>query len=425
MFTKLRSYLAAASVALALGGGVLGMLLAPAALQAQPYPTNNPTYSPNPLLPPTLIPTAQGSSFPFLLNGTETIYVRVFGAPSGLSAYIQGTTERVSGVGQPVAQTVTISNASPAVVTAAAHGLSVNQAVVFTTTGALPAGLTAGTTYYVIPAGFTTGAYEVALTPGGTAINTTNAGSGTHTATANAPFWSNLPVDKVGGPLALGAPRQTQINSAGLYRINIGGYSQVRLNVQALTSGVTYFDAAAGPGLTFVTTAPNLRNSYSAAAQIATGATNHFLVLPGNATTTVRVTGVICSGRATLSVTLGFTAEVDSTADTGDAGTALASTPHDSNNPAAASVALSHTTSPTPGALVGLIGAGAIHLGNVLDSATAFPTPTEFKLEFGTRAWEQEIVLRGATQSFSLNSNAAFGGGGIVGCRITWTEELN
>jgi hypothetical protein len=368
-----------------------------------------------------VITPAQGSSFPFMTNGVSTIYIRIFGAPSGLSAYVQGTTERApgAGLGQAVAQTVTISNASPAVFTQAGHGLSVNQAVVFTTTGVLPAGLTAGTTYFVIPAGFTTGAYEVALTPGGTAINTSNAGSGTHTATSNAPFWSTLAVDKVGGPLAVGAPRQTQINTAGLYRVNVSGYAQVRLNVQALTSGVTYFDAVAGVGTAFVTTAPNLRNTYSAAAIIGTGATSHFLVLPGNATTTVRVTRVACSGAAAAALNLRISAEL-SAADTGDAGTALTSTPHDSNNPAAASVVLTHTTSPTPGALIGLVRAADVMLGTV---ATINPTFLEWT--FGTRPWEQEIVLRGVNQLFSLDSSVAFGGSAAVGCDITWTEELN
>ncbi len=45
--------------------------------------------------------------------------------------------------------TVTITIASPAVVTLANHGLSNNEMVTFSTTGALPTGLTAGTEYFV------------------------------------------------------------------------------------------------------------------------------------------------------------------------------------------------------------------------------------------------------------------------------------
>lgn len=78
--------------------------------------------------------------------------------------------------------TVTISNASPAVVTWTAHDLQAGQEVKFATTGSLPTGLTAGTTYYVISAGLTANTFEVSATLGGAAINTSSAGSGTHTA---------------------------------------------------------------------------------------------------------------------------------------------------------------------------------------------------------------------------------------------------
>jgi hypothetical protein len=80
-------------------------------------------------------------------------------------------------------QTCTISNASPAVVTLSSHGLIAGDPVQFTTTSALPTGLSTGTTYYVISAGLTSGAFEVSATLGGSAINTTGAGSGTHSVT--------------------------------------------------------------------------------------------------------------------------------------------------------------------------------------------------------------------------------------------------
>lgn len=77
-----------------------------------------------------------------------------------------------------------ISNASPAVFTLVAHGLSIGDAIVLSTTGGLPTGLVVGTVYYVIAAGFTANAFEVSLTVGGTAINTSSAGAGTHSFTA-------------------------------------------------------------------------------------------------------------------------------------------------------------------------------------------------------------------------------------------------
>lgn len=80
------------------------------------------------------------------------------------------------------ASTVTISNASPAVVTWAAHGLSNGDPVAFSTTSALPAGLTADVTYYVTAKA--AGTFQLAATPAGVPIGTTTAGSGTHTASA-------------------------------------------------------------------------------------------------------------------------------------------------------------------------------------------------------------------------------------------------
>lgn len=76
----------------------------------------------------------------------------------------------------------TISIASPGVVTWANHGLNVTDPVVFTTTGALPTGLVAGTTYFVAATGYTAGSFTVSATPGGAAINTSGTQSGVHTA---------------------------------------------------------------------------------------------------------------------------------------------------------------------------------------------------------------------------------------------------
>lgn len=80
----------------------------------------------------------------------------------------------------PASATATISVASPGVVTDTAHGLAVNTPVKFSTTGALPTGLTAGTTYYVKTV-VSTDTYQLSATPGGTAINTSGTQSGVHT----------------------------------------------------------------------------------------------------------------------------------------------------------------------------------------------------------------------------------------------------
>ncbi|HET8870421.1 MAG TPA: hypothetical protein VFM48_08250 [Aquabacterium sp.] len=78
--------------------------------------------------------------------------------------------------------TVTITVAVPGVVSWTAHGLENGREVILSTTGALPTGLTAGTTYYVVSA--STNSFSLAATKGGAAIDTTGTQSGVHTATA-------------------------------------------------------------------------------------------------------------------------------------------------------------------------------------------------------------------------------------------------
>lgn len=78
---------------------------------------------------------------------------------------------------------VTITNASPGVVSWAANGLANGTPVCFTTTGVLPLPLLTSTVYYVV--NDATNTFQVASTVGGAAINTTTGGSGTHMAFAN------------------------------------------------------------------------------------------------------------------------------------------------------------------------------------------------------------------------------------------------
>ena len=85
-----------------------------------------------------------------------------------------------SGTFTPPLGTITVTIASPAVFSYTGHQLTAGDAVSFQTTGALPTGLTAGTTYYVIAAGLTANAFEVSTTPGGSAVNTSGSQSGTH-----------------------------------------------------------------------------------------------------------------------------------------------------------------------------------------------------------------------------------------------------
>ena len=66
-------------------------------------------------------------------------------------------------------------------VTKIAHGFSVNSQIVFSTTGVLPTGITAGTVYYVLPTGLTADAFQFSDSKGGNPIFTSGTQSGTHT----------------------------------------------------------------------------------------------------------------------------------------------------------------------------------------------------------------------------------------------------
>lgn len=81
-----------------------------------------------------------------------------------------------------------ISNGSPAVFTLNSHGLSNGDQLVLSTTGTLPTGLVVGTVYYVINSAANT--FNVSLTSGGTAVNTSGAGAGTHSMTY---FYTSVP----------------------------------------------------------------------------------------------------------------------------------------------------------------------------------------------------------------------------------------
>lgn len=76
--------------------------------------------------------------------------------------------------------TVTITIASPGVVTWTGHPFEDEDAIQLTTTGALPTGLSENTTYYVVNS--TTNTFQLEATVGGGAINTSGTQSGTHTA---------------------------------------------------------------------------------------------------------------------------------------------------------------------------------------------------------------------------------------------------
>lgn len=75
---------------------------------------------------------------------------------------------------------VTISIASPGVITLDKHKLLSGDRVILETTGALPTGLSGETWYYVLSEGLTDREFRISATKDGSAINTSGSQSGTH-----------------------------------------------------------------------------------------------------------------------------------------------------------------------------------------------------------------------------------------------------
>lgn len=134
--------------------------------------------------------------------------------------------------------TFTVTIASPGVFTLTSNGFVNGDALVFQTTGALPTGLTAGTTYYVVNNGTDgTDKFRVATTAGGSDVNTSGSQSGTHSITS---------VEHI----------VQDINAAGTYTFHVdmnamaaGDVVELRVYQMVLTGGtrrVAYYAAFTG-----------------------------------------------------------------------------------------------------------------------------------------------------------------------------------
>ena len=137
----------------------------------------------------------------------QTTYTRIlkYGVDNALS-YGAFNIENATAGGD----TVTMTQASPCVVTLTAHKLLAGQSFKFTTSGALYTGITAEKTYYVKSTGLTANTFQFSATAGtdGTAVNTTGTQSGTHKLdrTANLPDFKEIQfrIESVGGAVITG-----------------------------------------------------------------------------------------------------------------------------------------------------------------------------------------------------------------------------
>jgi hypothetical protein len=126
-------------------------------------------------------PTTLGRCVVHVINGGS------FGTVT-LSGFFEGSnTGDAVPTSDSSSATVTTAVSSPGSVSWTSHGLIAGQPVYFTG-GTLPTGITSGTIYYVIAAGLTTNGFEIAATPGGTAINFTGTSGGTQTGHASSQY---------------------------------------------------------------------------------------------------------------------------------------------------------------------------------------------------------------------------------------------
>lgn len=240
----------------------------------------------------------QSSSAYVYSNGTNVLYAdnnvtSSLTNPTFGNVTVTGT-ENIAGVttvGLPSAQTVTITVASPAQVTATTVPV-VNTPVVFTTTGALPTGLTAGTTYYVLNPTATT--FNVAATVGGTAINTSGTQSGVQTATFSSQFADALNISS-SSKLSLSLP-----NIAENATIFSTSGATGTINYDVLTQSVLYYTAAATGDWT-INVRGNSLTTLNALMGIGQSITLAFLAL--NQTASAQTTTITIATPAVFTVT--------------------------------------------------------------------------------------------------------------------------
>jgi hypothetical protein len=139
----------------------------------------------------------------------------------------------------PQRKVTTYTVASPAVFTQTAHGYAAGQPLRTDTDETLPTGLTAGGTVYVIAAGLTANTFEVSLTPGGAAINTTGSGGYLYMVRSGA-----MPTFSVAGLLKEGHVYQVaSIVDANTITLKDGG---VAIGTATLATGSPVYSAVTG-----------------------------------------------------------------------------------------------------------------------------------------------------------------------------------
>ena len=192
----------------------------------------------------------------------------IAGKTTGTAAAAGIVGETIGGplFGTATTATVTMTNANPGVVTWSTHGFStqVPQPVVFTTTGALPTNITAGTVYYTVPSSVTTNTFQVATSVTNafvpTPIDTTaGAQSGTQTGTGGCKMATATAIDISGVNL-----------TAGDWDV----WAEILWNANAATTWTTLEGSLSATTATLATPPAVIGSFYASLNQISAAATN-------------------------------------------------------------------------------------------------------------------------------------------------------
>lgn len=147
--------------------------------------------------------------------------------------------------------TVTMTIASPCVVTKTNHGFQTGDQVWFTTTGALPTGLAVNTVYYVIYVNANTFrlATSLANANAGTAINTSGSQSGTHTVNGDSMWTSITPSVDGSGNITYSGYINGDLGAGGFdsessFDIQVRGYDKLSAVIieSTLSRGIPLMD---------------------------------------------------------------------------------------------------------------------------------------------------------------------------------------
>jgi hypothetical protein len=163
----------------------------------------------------------------------------------------------------------------------------------------------------------------------------------------------------------------------------------------------------------------SIKRSYSASVVglVAAAAATDIFKICGSATTTVRVTQFLVSGRATANANADVAIIKRSTAGSGGTATTPTVIPLDTGFSAGTAVVSAYTANPTVGTAVGTISAAQLPIGNLTTATSA-----TLALTYGNRP-SSAVVLRGVAQCLAVNLSAGTFAGNLWNVSVEWTEE--